>query len=176
MKPSDAVTELRRIAAGIAACKTETRRDLVIRDLRRVLAAIDPAPGVPGILKVLNGALNAVQRPFEEHAMTEMRQFEDKETAFYDDDEELWTVEKGSEFTKPPVSEEDLVSVAELEGGHQIKVEVVMEAEGAYVIVWLLDPGSGEWDAVWEGNEYRIGLTTDEVEDAAQAIHKALLH
>ncbi len=41
MKPSRVSAELRKIASGIDNCSTKVRPDLVSRDLRRVLAAMD---------------------------------------------------------------------------------------------------------------------------------------
>ena len=42
MKPSQVSARLRRIASSIDSCSTPVRPDLVSRDLRRVLAAMDP--------------------------------------------------------------------------------------------------------------------------------------
>lgn len=41
MKPSRVSIELRRIAAGIDSCSKEVQKDLVVRDLRRVLIATE---------------------------------------------------------------------------------------------------------------------------------------
>ena len=42
MRPSQVSAELRRVAAGIDRCRKSVRRDLVARDLGRVLSALDP--------------------------------------------------------------------------------------------------------------------------------------
>ncbi|KKL59536.1 hypothetical protein LCGC14_2214320, partial [marine sediment metagenome] len=41
MKPSQVSAELKRIASSIDSCSTKVRPDLVSRDLRRVLAAME---------------------------------------------------------------------------------------------------------------------------------------
>jgi hypothetical protein len=45
MRPSRVSAELRRIAAGIDSCSTRVRRDLVSRDVRRVLTAMQTGDG-----------------------------------------------------------------------------------------------------------------------------------
>jgi hypothetical protein len=149
MKPSRVSAELRRIAAGIDRCSTRVRRDLVSRDLRRVLSAMG---GGRDIRRVLAGMEHSSDTTVY-HVRTEGRGYTperwEADKAFIESKFPgplyVMDTEDGIMFSESPVSRGDLFELVGMRGGQQTWSESMPSDEDTNTAIEAYGEGLGSW-------------------------------
>jgi hypothetical protein len=130
-------------------------------DLHRIAARVaelqvipTKSGGIPSITEKLWEGLNTLQGPFEE--------------------QNLRALKDGGQVSYPLIEASDLTTDLTLEDGHVVRMEVVRtgkDEDGDFIKVYIQIPETGAFEEIWEGPPFTLGLSEEDVEEAAEAVY-----